>query len=133
MGVRGTSTGGRVITMDTLIRTKRALRGPRTPLHLPIPDGMTAPLGYDAVSVPARFGPRALPRLPRLGCVYADAEHWWWLVPADSDYALEWPAPRTTPPEPSSSTPRASRRSCTDRTTPSRTPRRYRSTSPCAR
>ncbi|MFI1352073.1 hypothetical protein ACH4TV_00575 [Streptomyces sp. NPDC020898] len=93
MGVRGTSPGGRVITMDTLIRTKRALRSPRTPLHLPIPDGMTAPLGYDAVSVPARFGPRVLPRLPRLGCVYADADHWWWLVPADSDYALEWPAP----------------------------------------
>jgi hypothetical protein len=54
---------------------------------------MTAPLGCDAVAVPARFGPLVLPRLPRVGCVYADETHWWWIVPSDSDYALEWPAP----------------------------------------
>jgi hypothetical protein len=28
-----------------------------------------------------------------VGCVYADDTHWWWLVPSDSDYALDWPAP----------------------------------------
>jgi hypothetical protein len=54
---------------------------------------MTAPMGCDAVAVPARFGPLVLPRLPRVGCVYADRAHWWWIVPADSDYALQWPAP----------------------------------------
>jgi hypothetical protein len=54
---------------------------------------MTAPLGCDAVAAPAEFGPLVLPRLPRVGCVYADEAHWWWLVPSDSDYALEWPAP----------------------------------------
>jgi hypothetical protein len=54
---------------------------------------MTAPMGCDAVAVPARFGPLVLPRLPRVGCVYADRGHWWWIVPADSDYALQWPAP----------------------------------------
>ncbi|MDX2541216.1 hypothetical protein ACOT81_11220 [Streptomyces sp. WI04-05B] len=96
MGVRGSSTGARVVSMDTLMRVKRGLHGPphqRAPLRLPIPAGMTAPLGCDAVAVPARFGPQILPRLPRVGCVYADSGHWWWLVPADSDYALEWPAP----------------------------------------
>lgn len=96
MGVRGSATGGRVVSMDTLVRMKRGLHSPPrtgTPLRLPIPEGMAAPLGCDAVAVPARFGPQVLPRLPRVGCVYADAGHWWWLVPADSDYALEWPAP----------------------------------------
>jgi hypothetical protein len=59
---------------------------------------MTAPMGFDAVAVPARLGPEVLSRLPRVGCVYADAEHWWWVVPGDSDYALPWPAPaRYTP------------------------------------
>ena len=54
---------------------------------------MTAPLGCDAVAVPARVGSLVMPRLPRVGCVYADDTHWWWLVPSDSDHALEWPAP----------------------------------------
>jgi hypothetical protein len=54
---------------------------------------MTVPLGCDAVAVPARFGPLLLPRLPRVGCVYADPAYWWWIVPSDSDVALEWPAP----------------------------------------
>ncbi|WP_306511520.1 MULTISPECIES: hypothetical protein [Streptomyces] len=61
--------------------------------RLLVPEGMTVPLGCDAVSVPARFGPILLPRLPRVGCVYADRAHWWWIVPSDSDVALEWPAP----------------------------------------
>ncbi len=34
-----------------------------------------------------------MPRLPRVGCVYADGSHWWWIVPSDSDYALPWPSP----------------------------------------
>jgi hypothetical protein len=54
---------------------------------------MTAPLGCDAIAVPAHVGPLIMPRLPRVGCVYADEAHWWWLVPSDSDHALEWPAP----------------------------------------
>nr|WP_239146885.1 hypothetical protein [Streptomyces sp. SID10815] len=52
---------------------------------------MTVPLGFDAVAVPAHLGPSLMPRLPRVGCVYADETHWWWIVPADSDYALRWP------------------------------------------
>ncbi len=54
---------------------------------------MTTPLGMDAVAVPDRLGALLLARLPRVGCVYADGTHWWWIVPADSDYALSWPAP----------------------------------------
>ncbi|MET7475747.1 hypothetical protein ABZT17_15475 [Streptomyces sp. NPDC005648] len=79
--------------LDTLVRLKRGLHGAGRPRRLAVPDGMTAPLGIDAVAVPARFGPLVMPRLPRVGCVYADEAHWWWLVPSDSDYALEWPAP----------------------------------------
>ncbi len=93
MGVR-TAPGGRAMCLDTLVGLRRGLRPPSgTPRRLAVPDGMTAPLGYDAVAVPARFGPLMMPRLPRVGCVYADGTHWWWIVPSDSDYALEWPAP----------------------------------------
>ncbi|MDN0194902.1 hypothetical protein [Streptomyces sp. S.PNR 29] len=87
------ASGARVLSLDTLVRLQRGRHTPATPLRLPVPDGMTAPLGCDAVAVPARFGPLLLPRLPRVGCVYADEAHWWWIVPSDSDYALEWPAP----------------------------------------
>jgi hypothetical protein len=86
--------GAPVLSLDSLVRLRRALQAaPGTPRRLPVPDGMTAPMGCDAVAVPARLGPMVMPRLPRVGCVYADETHWWWLVPSDSDYALEWPAP----------------------------------------
>ncbi|WP_217235644.1 hypothetical protein [Streptomyces sp. AC555_RSS877] len=85
--------GGQVLSLDTLVRLRRALPTPGTPRGLPLPKGMTAPLGCDAVAVPARLGPLLRSRLPQMGCVYADETHWWWIVPADSDYALEWPAP----------------------------------------
>lgn len=86
-------TGTRVLSLDSLVRLRRG-RDPRAATRrLQVPEGMTAPMGCDAVAVPARFGPMVLPRLPRVGCVYADEAHWWWLVPSDSDYALEWPAP----------------------------------------
>ncbi|MEV5428760.1 hypothetical protein [Streptomyces sp. NPDC052701] len=84
---------GRVLNLDTLVRLRRGQPAPVTPRRLPVPDGMTAPMGCDAVAVPARLGPLVMPRLPRVGCVYADRAHWWWLVPSDSDHALEWPAP----------------------------------------
>ncbi|MEU2332193.1 hypothetical protein ABZ770_10945 [Streptomyces sp. NPDC006654] len=86
---------GQPLGLDTLVRLQRARRpgsgtGPR---RLPVPEGMTAPLGSDAVAVPAGLGPLVAPRLPRVGCVYADGTRWWWIVPADSDDALGWPAP----------------------------------------
>ncbi|WP_187284638.1 hypothetical protein [Streptomyces sp. uw30] len=92
MAVSGVSGGGQVLSLDTLVRFRRGMRTSAAPRRLPVPEGMTAPLGCDAVAVPARFGPLILPRLPRVGCVYADDSHWWWIVPSDSDYALEWPA-----------------------------------------
>ncbi|MBQ1087680.1 hypothetical protein [Streptomyces sp. B93] len=87
--------GGAVLSLDTLVRLGRASRVPaRDPqLRLSLPDGMTAPLGCDAVAAPAHLGPLITPRLPRVGCVYADQSRWWWLVPSDSDYAMDWPAP----------------------------------------
>ncbi|MEV2256333.1 hypothetical protein AB0I94_38285 [Streptomyces sp. NPDC050147] len=88
----------RLLDLDTLVRLERrrsAAASPPPPTRLAVPAGMTQPLGCDAVSVPARFGPRLMARLPRVGCVYedADAGRWWWIVPADSDVALEWPSP----------------------------------------
>ncbi|MFJ7072518.1 hypothetical protein [Streptomyces sp. NPDC098781] len=91
MAVSGALGGGQVLSLDTLVRLRRGMRTAAAPRRLPVPEGMTAPLGCDAVAVPARFGPLIMPRLPRVGCVYADDAHWWWIVPSDSDYALEWP------------------------------------------
>ncbi|MFC7261622.1 hypothetical protein [Streptomyces lutosisoli] len=76
-----------------MVRMKRGQRMSGPLRRLLVPEGMTVPLGCDAVSVPARFGQLLLPRLPRVGCVYADGSRWWLLVPSDSDVALEWPAP----------------------------------------
>jgi hypothetical protein len=91
--VSAVSGGGQVLSLDTLVRLGRGRRIIGVPRRLRVPDGMTAPMGCDAVAVPARLGPLVMPRLPRVGCVYADEAHWWWIVPTDSDYALEWPAP----------------------------------------
>lgn len=95
----------RLWELDTLRRLTRARRAPDTgqgpdrapdqgpPQRLAVPDGMVQPLGCDAVAVPEEFGPQLMERLPRVGCVYGDGARWWWIVPADSDVALEWPAP----------------------------------------
>ncbi|MEV0221241.1 hypothetical protein [Streptomyces sp. NPDC050704] len=96
MGVRATSAGASgVLNLDTLIRLERGRRssGAGPSRRLTVPEGMREPLGCDAVAMPAGLGPLLMPRLPRVGCVYADSTHWWWLVPSDSDVALEWPAP----------------------------------------
>jgi len=90
------ASGGRVLSLDTLVRMRR--RGRETaasaaPVRLAVPEDMTAPLGCDAVVVPAVLGRLLLARLPRVGCVYEDGVSWWWIVPSDSDVSLEWPAP----------------------------------------
>ncbi|CAL2061551.1 conserved hypothetical protein [Streptomyces murinus] len=94
LDVRSEAAGSeRAMGMDTLVRLQRR-RPAAQPLHrLQVPEGMTVPLGCDAVGVPDRLGPLVVSRLPRLGCVYADDAYWWWIVPSDSDYALPWPAP----------------------------------------
>ncbi|MEU2436311.1 hypothetical protein ACFY9A_03290 [Streptomyces rubradiris] len=75
------------------MQRRRSAPGQDAVQPLPLPDGMTAPLGWDAVAVPDRLGPLVVPRLPRVGCVYTDGSQWWWIVPSDSDFALPWPAP----------------------------------------
>jgi hypothetical protein len=62
-------------------------------VRLPLPDTLPAALGCDAVGVPARHGFRLLARLPRTGCVFADTDWWWWIVPSGSDCELAWPTP----------------------------------------
>lgn len=89
----GVGDAGRPLGLDTLIHLGRRRHTPDPVRRLPVPEGMTAPLGCDAVAVPDRLGPLIVPRLPRVGCVYADGSHWWWIVPSDSDYALSWPSP----------------------------------------
>ncbi|MFF9341213.1 MULTISPECIES: hypothetical protein [unclassified Streptomyces] len=64
-----------------------------TATRLAVPVGLNTGLGCDAVGVPARFGFKILSRLPAKGCVYADTDWWWWLVPAGSDLDLVWPLP----------------------------------------
>lgn len=95
--VNGADDSARSLGMNTLVHLGRMRPAPepdREPAHrLSVPEGMTAPLGCDAVAVPALIGQMIVPRLPRVGCVYADGTRWWWIVPADSDYALPWPAP----------------------------------------
>ncbi|MGV9244092.1 hypothetical protein [Streptomyces sp. NPDC003710] len=98
MGVRGAGSAGlgtgRVLTLDSLTRLGRARRtSGAVSRRLALPEDMTVPLGCDAVTVPASYGPLLLSRLPRVGCVYADRADWWWIVPSDSDVALNWPAP----------------------------------------
>ncbi|MFE9447610.1 hypothetical protein [Streptomyces sp. NPDC006739] len=83
----------RPLGLDTLVRLERRRPSTGPAGRLPLPEGMTAALGWDAVAVPARLGPLLVPRLPRVGCLYAGEAHWWWIVPSDSDYALPWPAP----------------------------------------
>ncbi|MFI5805295.1 hypothetical protein [Streptomyces sp. NPDC051561] len=77
---------------DRLTRMRRT--GAGGPSRLPLPPGQDhTPLGCDAVGVPAQHGPRVLAHLSRPGCVFADADHWWWIVPAGSDLGLIWPDP----------------------------------------
>ncbi|MCX3060242.1 hypothetical protein [Streptomyces beihaiensis] len=90
----------RTMQLDSLAGLARRRRPTRTPaaVRLSVPDGMEAPLGCDAVAVPEPFARAMTRRLPRMGCVYADGAQWWWLVPSDSDVALDWPTPaRYTP------------------------------------
>ncbi|MFI8195023.1 hypothetical protein ACIF6K_00580 [Streptomyces sp. NPDC085942] len=70
-------------------RTPEQARVGRT--RLALPGSMSVSLGCDAVGVPARHGFRLMSHLPRTGCVFADADRWWWIVPAGSDLELDWP------------------------------------------
>ncbi|MCX4820581.1 hypothetical protein OG883_11795 [Streptomyces sp. NBC_01142] len=61
--------------------------------RLVLPPPLEPSLGCDAVGVPVRYGFRLLSRMPRSGCVFADTDWWWWIVPAGSDAELTWPLP----------------------------------------
>jgi hypothetical protein len=61
--------------------------------RLVIPDDLPATLGCDAVGLPGRYGGQIMDRLPRVGCVFATADHLWWIVPAGSGAGLNWPFP----------------------------------------
>ncbi|MEU3183323.1 hypothetical protein ABZ707_03790 [Streptomyces sp. NPDC006923] len=75
------------------LRTEYGAGHPGRRIPLPLPPTLPASLGCDAVGVPARHGFRLMARLPRTGCVFADTDWWWWIVPAGSDLDLTWPAP----------------------------------------
>ncbi|MGW1540665.1 hypothetical protein ACWCPM_10535 [Streptomyces sp. NPDC002309] len=40
-------------------------------------------------------GESILEALPRVGCVFTDDRHWWWVVPSGSHLGITWP-PSTT-------------------------------------
>ncbi|MFJ4773916.1 hypothetical protein ACIP88_33200 [Streptomyces uncialis] len=87
----------RSMSLGTLVSMERRRsahgRGRCSARRLALPKDMAVPLGWDTVSVPAPYARRVITRLPRVGCVYADRDRWWWIVPSDSDVALDWPAP----------------------------------------
>ncbi|MFJ4965231.1 hypothetical protein EES43_26185 [Streptomyces sp. ADI96-02] len=72
-------------------RPESSVEGRTDRVRLALPPSMSASLGCDAVGVPARHGFRLMSHLPRTGCVFADADSWWWIVPAGSDLDLDWP------------------------------------------
>ncbi|MFD0141148.1 MULTISPECIES: hypothetical protein [unclassified Streptomyces] len=83
----GSSTGSPTgSSLDTVLGTAASTR-------LVVPQEFRTTLGCDAVGVPARYGFRILSRLPAKGCVYADTDWWWWLVPTGSDLDVSWPLP----------------------------------------
>ncbi|MPY61294.1 hypothetical protein [Streptomyces spongiae] len=64
----------------------------RRPARLALPVGLSAALGYDAVGTSREHGERIMRCLPRVGCVFADDERWWWIVPSGSHIGVTWPA-----------------------------------------
>ncbi|MFV0126831.1 hypothetical protein ACLGI4_03810 [Streptomyces sp. HMX112] len=62
-------------------------------VRLALPPSLPATMGCDAVGLPARHGFRLMSRLRGTGCVFADTDWWWWIVPAGSDAELRWPLP----------------------------------------
>ncbi|WP_327698321.1 hypothetical protein [Streptomyces sp. NBC_00459] len=64
---------------------------PGRPGHLALPARLTAGLGCDAVGTPGEHGQRIMDSLPRVGCVFADDQHWWWIVPSGSHLGVSWP------------------------------------------
>nr|WP_168516927.1 hypothetical protein [Streptomyces sp. S1D4-11]QIZ01422.1 hypothetical protein HEP87_06565 [Streptomyces sp. S1D4-11] len=63
-----------------------------SPARLAIPAELSADLGYDAVGTSPEHGHRIMDCLPRVGCVFADDERWWWIVPSGSHIGVTWPA-----------------------------------------
>ena len=64
---------------------------PVHPGRLVLPARMTAGLGCDAVGTPSEYGQRIMDSLPRVGCVFADDQRWWWIVPSGSHLGVVWP------------------------------------------
>lgn len=77
--------------------------------RLRLPSGLATPLGYDAIGVAAALGARVRHGLPRMGCVFADTERWWWIVPENADVGLRWPAAAHYSPGAVVATPRGTR------------------------
>ncbi|MGP4049873.1 hypothetical protein [Streptomyces sp. 2A115] len=65
------------------------------PVRLVVPAQLRTGLGgpgYDAVGTSREHGERIMNCLPRVGCVFADDERWWWIVPSGSDIGVAWPS-----------------------------------------
>jgi hypothetical protein len=62
------------------------------PARLAIPAELSSTLGCDAVGTSREHGERIMASLPRVGCVFADDERWWWIVPAGSHIGVTWPS-----------------------------------------
>jgi hypothetical protein len=77
-------------------RSRTSSRTPTTvarehPVRLVIPARLRTGLGCDAVGTSREHGKRIMDCLPRVGCVFADDERWWWIVPSGSHLGITWP------------------------------------------
>ncbi len=90
----GDRTRAQVLSLDTLVRLKREQTVSGALRRLPGARGHDGTAGLRrGLGVLDRSGTPPMTRPPRVGCVYTDGAHWWWLVPSESDVALDRPAP----------------------------------------
>jgi hypothetical protein len=88
-----TSAAGLMATLRRARFGQRAhSRTAPDPKRLDVPAVLRTSLGYDAVGLPDQHGHRVMDLLPRVGCVFADRERWWWIVPSQSDVGVHWPS-----------------------------------------
>ncbi|MGP3950786.1 hypothetical protein [Streptomyces sp. 7N604] len=80
-----------VTRLSGLLGQRRQRVEPARRRRLEIPPALPTALGCDAVGVDRHHGPWIMDALPRVGCVFADSERWWWVVPSKSQYGVTWP------------------------------------------
>jgi hypothetical protein len=82
---------GRALPAEPPGGTGAESRAVRRRTHVPVPPGFPSGAHCDVVETSARHGLRILGRLPGAGCVLAEGDRWYWIVPTGSDVDVAWP------------------------------------------